>query len=395
MPKYSQWAQYWSLDRETVFMNHGSFGACPTAIQHRQQELRTLLEREPVRFFVRDYPELMDKARHAISDFLNADPELLAFVGNATTGVNTVLRSLDLRRGDELLVTDHEYNACRNALDFVAERAGAKVVVVSIPFPLTSAQQVVDTLLGGVTKRTRLALIDYITSPTGLVLPIQDIVTGLNGLGVDTLVDGAHAPGMLPVDLTKLGAAYFTGNCHKWMCTPKGSAFLYVDPARVQGIRPLTISHGANAPIDGTSRFRVEFDWVGTIDATPVMCIPETIDHIEALFPGGWKAAQQRNRALALEARDLLCEVLQIEPPAPDDMIGSLAAVPLPSVPDSDTPPAFGEDPLQKRLAEQFKIQVPIMPWPTLHGRVLRISAQLYNDRSQYEFLAEALTAAR
>ncbi len=394
MPKYSEWAQYWSLEPETVFMNHGSFGACPTAVQQRQQELRERLEREPVRFFVHDYPELMDKARYALSEFLNGDPVGLAFVGNATTGVNTVLRSLDLGPGDELLVTDHEYNACRNALDFVANRAGAKVVVVSIPFPLESAQQATDALLGGVTDRTRLALVDHITSPTGLVLPIQEIVTGLKALGVDTLVDGAHAPGMLPVDLKKLGAAYFTGNCHKWLCTPKGSALLYVDPARLGGIRPLTISHGANAPIEGTTRFRVEFDWAGTIDPTALMCIPDTIEYVEGLLPGGWEKLRQRNRALALEARDLLCDALQIEPPAPDNMIGSLAAVPLPSVPETESPPAFGSDPLQTQLREEFNIQVPIMPWPTLHGRVLRISAQLYNDRSQYEYLAKALTQA-
>ena len=351
------------------------------------------MEREPVHFFVREYYPRLEAARHALAEFLEADPEALAFVHNATTGVNSVLRSLRFSPGDELLVTNHEYNACRNALDFVAEREGATVVVVEIPFPLASEQQVIDAVLGAVTSRTRLLLVDHVTSATGLVLPIETIVRALEARGVDTLVDGAHAPGMVPLSLTRLNPAYYTGNCHKWLCAPKGAAFLYVRRDLQEQIRPAVISHGANMPTDVRSRFRHEFDWVGTFDVSAWLAVPAAIKTVCGLLPGGAAELMRSNREKVLAGRRLLMEALEIPQPAPESMIGSLATVPLPDGPPAPPSPLY-VDPLQTRLFEKHRIEVPIFPWPAPPKRFLRISAQLYNSLSDYETLAHRLLEA-
>jgi isopenicillin-N epimerase len=382
-------AALWPLDRDVVFVNHGSFGACPTAVLQHQAALRAEMEAEPVRFLSRDLDDRLDVARAALARFVGADPDDLAFVTNATSGVNAVLRSRVFAAGDELLITDHAYNACRNTLNFVAERSGARVVVATIPFPVASPDTVVDAVLARVTPRTRLLLLDHVTSPTGVILPVERLSAALRGRGVDVLIDGAHAPGMLPLNLTALGATYYSGNCHKWLCAPKGSAFLWTRRDRQLDVRPLTISHGANAVRPGRSRFRLEFDWTGTSDPTAWLTVPKAIEYLGGLLPGGWAALMARNRALALEARRLLCDVLKAPLPAPDEMIGSLASI---RVPDGPTEVGWRRvDPLQRRLFDAWSIEVPVMTWPAAPRRLLRISAQLYNRREHYERLAQAL----
>jgi isopenicillin-N epimerase len=391
----SPFRERWSLDPAVIFLNHGSFGACPRAVLAAQDRLRARLERQPVQFLVRDLGGLLDAARAELAAFVGADPADLVFVPNATTGVNAVLRSLPLGRGDELLVTDHAYNACRNALGYAAERTGATVVVAAVPFPLSSVGAVVDAVLGHVSAQTRLVLLDHVTSPTGLVFPLGDLVPALSARGVDVLVDGAHAAGMVPLDLGRLGAAYYTGNCHKWLCAPKGAGFLHVRRDRQALVRPLAISHGANAPRTDRSRFRLEFDWTGTIDPSPYLCIPEAIRHLGSLLPGGWDELRARNRALALEARRILAAALGVEPPAPDDMIGALAALPLPDGTGAPAQSPLYLDPLQDELLARFGIEVPIIPWPAPPRRLIRVSAQLYNTRAEYERLAAALADLR
>lgn len=383
-------AARWPLDPGVIFLNHGSFGACPADVLRHQAELRARMEAEPVRFLVRELPERLAAAREALGAFVGADADDLAFVTNATSGVNAVLRSLSFSAGDEIVITDHAYNACRNALDFVAGGAEARVVVAAVPFPVESPGAVVEAVLAQVTPRTRLALLDHVTSPTGLVLPIERLVAELTARGVDVLVDGAHAPGMLPLDLRALGAAYYSGNCHKWLCAPKGAAFLWVRRDRQAGVRPLTISHGATASQPGRSRFRLEFDWTGTGDPTAWLTVPRCIEYLGSLVEGGWPALRARNRALALEARRLLCEAVGTDPPCPDTMVGTLAAVPLPD----GQMGGLGwrqPDPLQQRLFDGWGIEVPIVSWPAPPRRLVRVSAQLYNDRNQYVRLAEAL----
>jgi len=376
--------KHWLLDPDITFLNHGSYGATPIAVLAKQDELRTQLEREPVRFMNRELEPLLDAARSELAQFAGAEPADLVFVPNATAGVNAVLRSLDLDQHDELLVTDQEYNASRNVLDYVAGLEGAKVVVAEIPFPIASPDVVVERVLEKVTDRTRLVLIDHIVSQTALINPVARIIAELRARHIDVLVDGAHAPGQVPLDLRELGATYYTANLHKWVCAPKGAAFLYAKSNRRLGLRPTSISHGANATRTDRSRFHLEFDWTGTFDPSAWLCVPEAIRYVGSIVEGGWPEVMRRNRELALRARDLLCERLQIEHPAPDEMIGSMAAIPMPDG-------SFEE--LQDLLFAQ-NIEVPAMPWPRHPKRLLRISAQLYNEIGDYERLANALASA-
>jgi isopenicillin-N epimerase len=383
-------SRHWTLDARIEFLNHGSFGACPSRILEVQDELRARMERQPVLFLSRELEALFDQARGALATFVDADPDDLAFMPNATSGVSTVVRSLRLAPGDELLTTDHEYNACRNALRAM-ERVGARVVVASVPWPSVTAGQVIDAVLGAVTPRTRLVLIDHVTSPTGLVFPVETLVRALEERGVDTLVDGAHAPGMVPLSVRRIGAAYYTGNCHKWLCTPKGSGFLHVRRDRQDGMLPLAVSHGYNSNRTDRSRFRLLFDVGGTDDPTPFLCIPEAIRFLGSLLPGGWPELMRRNRALAVEGRALLCQALRIAEPAPEDMIGSLASVPLPDSRGPAPDPGSLYDPLQRTLYDRHRIEVPVFTFPEHPRRLVRISAQLYNSRRQFELLARAL----
>jgi len=387
----SPYREHWTLDPEVHFLNHGSYGACPRVVLDAQQQLRGHIERQPVRFFLHQLEPMLDQARDALGRLVGASAADLAFVPNATSGVNTVLRSLELGPNDELLVTDHEYNACRNALNFVAERTGAGIRVVALPFPVHDPGEVVTRVLDAVGPRTRLLLIDHVTSPTGLVLPLEELVPQLRARGVECLVDGAHAVGMLPLNLAQLGAAWYTSNAHKWLCCPKGSAFLYVREDMQSRTHPLAISHGRNATRRDRSRFRLMFDWTGTCDPTPWLTIPDAIGFFAGL-PGGLAAVQAHNRKLCQIGQGLLCEALELDRPVAPSLLGSLASVLVP--PDARVrfePPAM-LDPLQLALSKRG-IEVPVFPWPGPPQRLLRISAQLYNCVEDYEALVAALGA--
>lgn len=382
---------HWLLDPDVTFLNHGSFGACPRAVLEAQSALREELEREPVHFFVRALEPRLEAARAEVAAFVGARPEDLGFVRNATSGVNAVLRSLTFAPGDELLATDHGYHACANVLDYVASRSGARVVVAKVPFPLASEDEVVDAIVAAVTDRTRLALVDHVTSPTGLVFPIARIVEALAARGVDTLVDGAHAPGMVELDVEAIGAAYYTANFHKWTCAPKGAAMLWARRDRQEGLHPATISHGYDSPRP-RKRFLEELDWTGTDDPTSWLCVPVALRWLDAL--AGWPAIRAHNRALALAARRRLADALGVALPAPDSMIGSLAALPLPPAPEAGPPPsALYALPLQRALFDEHRIEVPIPPWPAPPARLVRVSAHLYNTPDEYDRLGGALVA--
>jgi isopenicillin-N epimerase len=390
----------WTLDASVIYLNHGSFGACPDPVLAVQRELRDRLERQPVAFYERELPARLDDARARVGAFLGADPAGLAFVPNATTGANAVLRSLRFDPGDELLTDDHEYNAILTTLQAVAAREGARVVVAPVPFPISGPDAAFDAILAAVTPRTRLAVLSHVTSPTALVLPIERLVRELDARGIDTLVDGAHAPGMVPLALDELGAAYYTGNGHKWLCGPKGSAFLWVRADRRGRIRPTVTSHGANDPRVDQSRYRLEFDWMGTSDPTAALSLPAAIDWMAAQVPGGWPAIMAANHAAALDARDRVASTLGVAPPAPDAMLGSMASLPIPGL-TSDAEAVA----LHETLIDEDRIEVPTPTWPVRGARartedpptavLIRISTQRYVERRDIDRLATVLTARR
>jgi len=381
----------WSLDPDVLHLNHGSFGACPNRILEQQTQLRQQMEYNTLRFFEQDLPDLLETAREALGLFLGASASDLVFVDNATMGVTTVLSNLNLIAGDRVLITDHGYNACSNAARFFAERTGAEVDLINLPFPGSDSNEVIERILKGCTSRTRILLIDHITSPTALIMPLEDIVPAVQQRGIQVLVDGAHAPGMLPLRLAELGADYYTGNCHKWMCAPKGTAFLYVRSEHQSNLHPLTISHGMNRPVGESTRFRLEFDWIGTRDLTGFLTLPALIDYMDGISNEGWAGIMVRNRALAVEARDLICQELGLELPCPVDMIGSLATICLPGSVETTFTDYHVIDPLKQILRRQYGIEVSLSAWPSPAGRYLRISTQLYNALSQYRQLTEAL----
>ncbi|MDG1545575.1 MAG: aminotransferase class V-fold PLP-dependent enzyme [Candidatus Poseidoniia archaeon] len=390
IPRRSNLGQHWNLQESTIFLNHGSFGACPHEILEHQNKLRGDLESDPVNFFDVKAKKLWAEAIEIFSDFINADKGGLVFVPNATSGVNTVLRSLDLQDSDEIIVLDHTYQACWNAVDFVTKRSGAKTVIASLPYPIESPEHVTQTILNHVTEKTKLALIDTVTSPTGIRLPFEEIVKQLQSKGIDVLLDAAHGPGIVPLDLEKLQAAYVAGNAHKWLCTPKGAAFLHIRQDKRNQIRPLSISHGASVDGNIDEKIRLEFDWTGTQDITPWLCIPKSIEFISSLVGGEWSEIMKHNTNLAIRARDILLNTLDTPKLCPDSMIVGLSAVVLPEA-NIPITSVLEPDPLHTLLYEKYKIQVPVFGWPHHNKRYLRTASYLYNSFEEYEYLAEVL----
>ncbi len=380
-----------ALDPRVLHLNHGSFGACPRAVLATQAALRADLEAATMRWFVRDYQPALDRARLAAAAFLGADADGLAFVPNATHGVATALANLRLASGDELLTTDHAYGACRNALERTAALAGARVVVAPLALPLRDPAAPLAAILDRVTARTRLVLVDHVTSPTALVLDVAALARALPAHAA-LVVDGAHAPGMLELRVDDVGAACYTGNFHKWTCAPKGAGFVWVAAGRRDGFRPLVTSHGAALPLPpggATTRFRLEHDWTGTHDPTPYLCVPAAIDTVAALG-GGWPAVRAANRA---RARALAAEVAaglgaDLVDQTPAARAGGASMVAL-----AVTLPAGADHLAIERALLARGIEAPIVRHPGSPWPLVRVSAHLYNRPGDGERLAAALTA--
>jgi isopenicillin-N epimerase len=421
LPPYAPLASEFLVDRGLVFLNHGSYGAVPQAVLSAQQAVRERCEQDPVAWFGRDLEGQMDAAREAIARFIDAPPEQIAPVMNATAGVSTVVASLaltpaGLRPGDELLTTSHEYNACNNALRLAQRRHDLMLVTVPFPWPVSGPEQVISALCAGVTPNTRLALVSHITSPSGITLPAAQITRALLARARElrndrlaVLIDGAHAPGYLSLSVRELanaGASYFTGNLHKWVCGPKGSAVLWVSPELAEHTPPLIVSHGLNAARPDRSRFRLLQDYVGSADYSPWLCAPVAIQHVPALLgpQGTWQAVRAACQAMLAGALAAIrAELTSLDDPVagtlacPPDMIGQMAALRLPDHPNPPpVDPAQPYDPLFWALYRKWRIQVPIygvLRPDATRARVVRISAALYNHPDQYRYLARALRA--
>ena len=370
----------WLLEEGVAFLNHGSFGAVPRVVFEEQTAWRRRIEERPVETLARRGNELIAAAKESVGAWLGMRPDDFGLVTNATEGVNAVLRSLELRPGDELLTTSHVYNAVRQAMKYVAGRAGATYREVDVPLPVDSPRRVAESVVGALRDRTRLVMIDHVTSPTGLVFPIEPIIRACGERGIDVLVDGAHAPAMLPLDVQDLGATYYAGNLHKWAFAPRGAAFLWVTPEKQQMIHPTIISHRLG---EGFAR---EFSWQGTRDVSAWLSVPKAIGFLAGL---GEERVRRHNHALAAWAHRMLCARWGVAPLTPSDgsMLGSMATVSLPGRLASMTEPE-GEA-LQRELYRTHRIEVPLHRFAG-HWR-LRVSCQVYNDAGQYERLAEVV----
>ena len=370
---------HWALDPAVVHLNHGSYGGCPRAVLEAATRFRDRLEAAPMRFFVLEWQRELDAARAALAAFVHADPERLVFVPGATTGVALALGAAAIDAGDEIVTTSHVYPACRNQLTRLAATRGARLVIVETPLPF-DADALVERIAGAITTRTRLAVLDHITSATALVYPLARLLPLFTARGIPVLVDGAHAPGQLALDvdaLVTLGATWYVGNNHKWLCGPKASGFLVAAPSAIAAIHPLVTSHGATPSYGPANRFHAELDWSGTHDPCAQLAVPSAIATIAA-EGGDWPAVHARNHALALALRDRLGGARL----AADDAIGSMVAVPI------VLPPGLAPLALEKRLLADGW-EVPIVDFP---GQALvRVSAHLYNHVAQADDLARKL----
>jgi isopenicillin-N epimerase len=359
------------LDPEVAFLNHGSFGACPRPVFESYQAHQRDLEREPVDFLDRRLPALLATARAELARYLNAPPDDLAFVANATTGVNLAARSLDLRPGDEILTTDLEYGACDLAWEWIAARTGATYVRAAIPLPLASATDLVEALFARATERTRVVYVSHITSSTALILPVDEIVARARELGAVTIVDGAHAPAHVPVDLETLGADFYSGNAHKWLLSPKGAGFLHARPEHQERLDAAIVSWGY-APGRGLQE-RIEIQ--GTRDPAAWLAVPDAIRY---QAERDWDAVRERCRLLTREGRTELCDLLGSEPIAPAEMLGQMASVRLPR-PDAG---------LRDRLFVNHRVEIPVAG---PNDDLLRISVAAYTTRDEVDRLLAAL----
>ncbi|KAK5988261.1 Putative L-cysteine desulfhydrase 1-like protein [Cladobotryum mycophilum] len=379
----------WQIRQDILYLDNGAFGACPVPVWEKQKEIRQWIDENPHEFFERAYIPALEASRAALADFLHVNPYDLALMPGATYGLNTVIQSLRFNRGDEILTTNHAYSSVRMALEHVAKRDGARVVVADIPLVVASPDTVLQKILSCVTPQTRFAVIDHVPSRSGMIFPIKRIVSALDSQGVDTLVDGAHAPGMIPLDIEDINAAYYVANCHKWMCSPRGVGFLHVRCDRIQNIKPLVIARSPYV-VGKANHTSLEhgFTWLGTNDPSAMLSLPSSIDFLSSLFPGGYRQLTNRNHNLAVQARSIVCKALGISAPCPDDMIGAMATIPLP---DSISPETEGMLPIQQILWRQHKIVIPVYSWPSYPKRVIRLSVQAYNSLEQYLRLAHCL----
>jgi isopenicillin-N epimerase len=370
------------LDSNVIFLNHGSFGATPKPVFDDYQNWQRKLEDQPVRFLVREVFDHIRLGREKLGDYLGADPQNLVYIPNATFGVNLVARSLDLKESDEIITSNHEYGACENAWQFITDASGAKLIKIEIPLPIPSAEQILNLIWSEVTDKTRLIFLSQITSPTAIPLPIEEICQKAKKQGVLVFIDGAHAPGQIDLHLEDLGADFYTGNCHKWMMAPKGSAFLYTRPDRQNLIQPLVVSWGwgENSPFEGETRYLQELEWWGTKDPAAYLSVPAAIQFQE---DHDWEKVR-------IHCHKLLSDGIK--------EIESLTGLPSLyrnhdldyfQLGAAELPPDMKPESLQTWLYQERQIEVPVIEWE--NRWLIRLSVQGYNTEQDVDFLLESL----
>jgi isopenicillin-N epimerase len=378
-PRHAQLRQEFLIDPDVVFLNHGSFGACPRPVFARYQAWQAELERQPVDFIGRRSRGLLAEARQALAEYLHVDPDDVVYVANVTEALNIAARSLALDTGDEVLTTDHEYGALERAWTFVAEHRGASIVMQKLPTPLEDPEDVVESVWAGVTSRTRVLFLSHITSPTAVRLPVEPLIKRAREAGIWTVIDGAHAPGQIDLDLTAMDVDFYGGNCHKWLSAPKGAGFLYVRRELQHLVEPLVISWGWRPRDPGTSVFVDEIERQGTRDPAAHLAVPEAIAfQVER----DWPTVRRECHELVRMARAGLADITGLDHFVADDprWFVQMAAVPL---------PACDVEALKRRLFDEYRIEVPVTPWRD--AARLRVSVQGYNTRSDIERLLAAV----
>jgi len=383
MPEPPSLRDLFLLRPDIVFLNHGSFGACPRPVFEIYQQWQLELERQPVEFLIRRFPDLMREARAALAGYLGTQASNLVYVPNATAGINIVARSLRLSEDDEILSTDHEYGAMDRTWRFMCEKTGATYINGRVPLPLESREQFVEAVWSAVTDRTRVVFLSHITSPTALTFPVEDICRRAREAGIISVIDGAHAPGQLSLDLDRIGADFYAGNCHKWMLGPKGAGFLYARPEMQPRLEPLVVSWGWRSDAPGDSPFIDQHEWQGTRDPAAFLSVPAAIEFMRA---HDWERVRAECHALAHEFRQRITELTGLPPLSPDspEWYAQMVTVPLP---DCDL------DMLKRRLYDEYHIEIPVMMW---NGTpLIRASFQAYNGSRDVERAIHALTISR
>ncbi|GAB4494874.1 MAG: aminotransferase class V-fold PLP-dependent enzyme [Anaerolineales bacterium] len=376
--------QYFLLDPEIHFLNHGSFGACPKPVFDAYQAWQRRLERQPVLFLGREYDSLLRESRAVLGVYLNVNVDDLVYIANATHGVNIVARSLNLRPGDEVLTSDHEYGACDLTWEFVCARSGAKYIHQPIHLPAQTENEIVRQFWAGVTQQTRVIYLSHITSPTALRLPVEQICALAREAGILTVIDAAHSPGQIPVDLQALGADIVFGNLHKWMMSPKGAAFLYARREIQPQLEPLVVSwgFGENSQFSSGSRFIDFFQWTGTRDPSAVLAVPDAIQFMEE---HDWENVRKECHALLTQAVERVCSLVGMPPlyPLEELFFSQMAIAPLPPQTDLAV--------LKTLLYEEYKVEVPLIQWND--RKFVRISIQGYNSQEDVDALVSGLEA--
>lgn len=367
------------LDPNITFLNHGSFGSCPKPIFEEFQRFQLELESEPVDFIQRRQPKYLKTARESLAKFVGCNGEDLFFTSNPTFAINVIMRSIKLNEGDEILSTNHEYGAMDRTWNFYCKKSGAKYVRQNISLPIASKEQIIEEFWKGYNKNTKVIFLNQMSSSTALIFPVKEICDKAQQLGLITIVDGAHVPGHIDLNISELNPDYYTGTLHKWMLAPKGSSFLYVKPEFQQDLEPLVVSWGYESVAPGESQFLDYHELQGTRDVSAFLCTPKVVEFLEQ---NDWKAVSKSCKQIVLDNYQRFCDLVNTKPLSPitTEFLGQMASIKI----NTDKPSE-----LKNMLYDKYKIQIPVMP---LNGNIyIRYSINAYNSQADLDILYKAL----